>query len=788
MGKDLSFRGLSRHHGIDVEAPGNGELIARRAVASASSPAEGQGSGRGRSERKAGDAGKGREDAQAAELVSLLHQAAGATGNERPTEVPSFTAFGRAAEARGVELKVFTTAAGKRVAIGYRYGGKYFRASSLGPELTLRGLDSYLSIAIDPQRDHDYLDEVKVILPETEYTPEDQEKLIRQVADSIAHAADGAQGDTRTFLEKLKEAGVSVRLYLSPEGNPRQVAYSFEGAFFTDKALGREYSLRGLADYFDLTFDPTRDADLVAARSVRLGRDAAIDRESLAVVVEERILEAAVDQPSFADFHQRLEAAGIKLHIYSDGKRQGLSYEHRGVNLSASSLGPAYTLKGLEATLGVSIDPELDKPLFDSLTKQIEARKDGIDLGDEVRQAVAAAAQSSGDLGEFVRRCAEADIRVLFHLDEAGQVRGISYRLEHQSFSGRELGPAYTARGLINYFGLTVDSPGDAAVLAANSIRPRSGEDVSKPLPTPAWTPTAASQLSDNLLRLRSSRASSELARASAALRLSPVEAIRTAAHAQYLLHAATHPGAAARLLLRELPGGQVVNEALALFGAFRSPTAAVSYALRLTARTLHGAAELSRPKHPSDRLARQLLDAYARAALSDAPSLEAYVARLEVGGIEVRLEQLPKGPRLVYHLGDQSVPAEQLGQPFTLRALEGRFGATDANLPPSVFEPSSRSPRPGADPGDPGRPIGEPHLAPREAREGTGEPNHLATSRGVPGAPGASPSDPSAPPGPLAPDGNPLTTAPRPSGPATEPPALSDAGNASQCSSSSPF
>ena len=232
---------------------------------------------------------------------------------EPSLQTPRFTAFGRAAEAKGVEVLVFTQQTGERVAIGYRYGGTYFRASSLGPELTLRGLDSYLSIAIDPGRDFEYLEKVKVVLPETEYSPKDREKLIRQVADSIAHAADGAAGDTREFLEKLKENGVSVRLYLSPEGAPRQVAYSFEGDFFPDKALGREYSLRGLADYFDLTFDPVRDADRVTSLAVRLGTNAAIDRESVAALVEERILEAAVDQPSLADFHQRLQAAGIKL-------------------------------------------------------------------------------------------------------------------------------------------------------------------------------------------------------------------------------------------------------------------------------------------------------------------------------------------------------------------------------------------------------------------------------------------------------------------------------------------
>lgn len=352
LGKDLSFRGLARHHAIDVEAEDCRELIAERAVVSGRASEKSQSPAEGRRGKGKGEARSREEtDRLKAELVVLLHESATVAipatvatvadmATVEPPEpglgpasppLPRFTAFGRAAEARGVEVRVFSHPDGEPLGIGYRYGGVYFRASSLGPELTLRGLNSYLSIPLDAQKDAAYLDEVTVKLPKTEYSPEDREERTRKVADSIAQAADGASGETREFLAGLEQAGISLRLYLSPEGAPRQVAYSFEEEFFTDKALGLEYGLKGLSQYFDLAFDPERDADLIASIAVRLGKDAVVDRETIVAVLQERILAAAEGQPTFPDFHQRLGDEGIKIHIYSDGKRQGLSYEHRGV-------------------------------------------------------------------------------------------------------------------------------------------------------------------------------------------------------------------------------------------------------------------------------------------------------------------------------------------------------------------------------------------------------------------------------------------------------------------------
>ncbi|HEX4959739.1 MAG TPA: relaxase/mobilization nuclease domain-containing protein [Thermoanaerobaculia bacterium] len=790
LGKELSLGGLARHHGLDVESPESRKLISQRGVASGRTTERGQGP----AERRQGK-GKGREkgkddpaelERRKAELVALLHAAAaeGEGGAEAP-RLPRFTAFGRAAEAKGVELRVFSHAGEEPLGIGYHYGGRYFRASSLGPELTLRGLNSYLSVAIDAQEDRAYLAEVTVEIPKTEYKPEDREELTRKVADSIAQAADSASGETRAFLAGLEEAGVSLRLYVSPDGSPRQVAYSFEGEFFTDKALGREYGLKGLAQYFDLAFDPEKDAELITSLVVRLGKDAVVDRETLAATLEARILAAAADHPSFSELHRRLGEEGIKLHVYSDGKpdgkRQGLSYELRGVRISASSLGPAYTLKGLESSLGVAIDPERDRALLDSLTTKVSSRPEGPDLREEVREAVSMAAQSSRDLGDFVRRLEETDVRVLFHLDEGGQVRGISYQLDGRSFSGGELGPAFTAHGLVSFFGLPVDSPAHAAVIEAHAIRPRAGTEGDSPAPPAHWTPEAATQLSQGLERLRMRGVGPELGRASAALRLDPVSALRTAAHAHYLWSAATHPTLAARMVLRMAPGGELADGALALFGAFRSPVAATFYALRLASRTLHGAGELARPRHPGDQLARQLLHTYAQAALSDAPSLEAYLARLEVGGIEVRLDPLAPSPRLVYRLGDEPVPADQLGPSFTLRALKARFGDTDEDLPALLREPAARAVRPGEAAGDPaepaqqlGRPAGGPVADPGESVSRAAG----ISGRGASGAAGASPTESASASGADAPERVALRASPPSAGPAAELPAPGGAGD----------
>jgi hypothetical protein len=133
LGKDLSFRGLARHHGIDVEAEDCRELIAERAVLSGRASEKGQSPSEGRRGRGKGEGARNPADTERlkAELVVLLHESATAAtaattaataataadkadSDPASLRLPHFTAFGRAAEARGVEVRVFSHPEGEQ--------------------------------------------------------------------------------------------------------------------------------------------------------------------------------------------------------------------------------------------------------------------------------------------------------------------------------------------------------------------------------------------------------------------------------------------------------------------------------------------------------------------------------------------------------------------------------------------------------------------------------------------------------------------------------------------------
>src|SRR5712691_6512055 len=71
---------------------------------------------------------------------------------------------------------------------------------------------------------------------------------------------------------------------------------------------------------------------------------------------------AAAGRPTFSEFLQRLEAAGIRAvpSLQTSGRVNGMSYELAGTRIKGSDLGRAYTALGLEKQRGVRHDGERD--------------------------------------------------------------------------------------------------------------------------------------------------------------------------------------------------------------------------------------------------------------------------------------------------------------------------------------------------------------------------------------------------------------------------------------------
>lgn len=99
--------------------------------------------------------------------------------------------------------------------------------------------------------------------------------------------------------------------------------------------------------------------DTEPARDQRSPRDP--DTFDLAAL-RTRINTAATNQPTLSEFMNRMEASGVHVipSMQSSGRLNGFSYEFDGVRVKASTLGRAYTPKGLQEKKHVSYEPSRD--------------------------------------------------------------------------------------------------------------------------------------------------------------------------------------------------------------------------------------------------------------------------------------------------------------------------------------------------------------------------------------------------------------------------------------------
>lgn len=379
---------------------------------------------------------------------------------------------------------------------------------------------------------------------------------------------------------------------------------------------------------------------------------------------------------------EQLHLRGVAVHLHAggpDGKPVGISFEVEGLHFAGGSLGRAFTWTGLQRHYGLSVTPEDAPCIAERLTQAASHAPSGRAF---VRQSIdLALTQRPANLKELVAELDRSEVSVRFHLTPAGEPRGISYQHKNQTWTGSEIGKHYTLGGL-GRRGVQFDRSTDASLVAqlatqraTTSARTTERPDLSTwkgPTAEDTWSSGALRELRTRLARLRPPKGSGrrELSAALYQLRRAPAVAIRTAAHAQYLLSALTSPQRAARLLLGLSPAGKPIADLLAFAGAFRSPRAAVLFALRLGYSKLHAP--------PPDPLAPKLIDAYVKAALVDGP--RSAIARLAEAGIRTEL----RAGRLVLTLADQTLAAHTLGNAHQeLKTAYAHFSHSRAGINP---------------------------------------------------------------------------------------------------------
>ena len=571
----------------------------------------------------------------------------------------SFTEFVLLAQDSDIGIVVYQDHTTRELrGIGYSAHGSRIPAYALGPELSLRGLESHFGIVPDSIQDAQVLARTTVAVSYSSSPPPHPDGPLLEALSSAIWRAASSSGDAADFVDRLASEEVELRLYVA-DGKPVQVAYGFGERFYQPhRDLDTSLDLPGLAEGHGIVFDPTRERALLEEIGVQLAPAASVDKVALLPEIASLVERAAGDGHSFADLVIGLENAGVKTHLFTrDQAILGISYEYRGVYVSGRSLGPEYTLSGLSEHLGVlPPDPVGDRDLLDSISKELPASPPNPrDLFEEVQDRIAlAAVQAAGSPEAFLKALDQARIVPVLSVDEEDQIRGLVYRLQGRDIDARELGPAFTPTGLRSHHGI------DLQAAPAKSVDRR------------LWTAELAQSLREDGRR--------PLVNASERLSREGPGALASLANARYVLANLTEPTRLLQVAARRAGApARVASDALALLGVFSSPRVAVTTALRLTASSFARAARKTMPRHPGEAaLAADLIRTYAEAALATAPSPSLFAARLRLAGIEISIESSVSGhPSLVYQIGEHLVPDETFGRQLTWRHLKRRFGET---------------------------------------------------------------------------------------------------------------
>lgn len=316
--------------------------------------------------------------------------------------------------------------------------------------------------------------------------------------------------------------------------------------------------------------------------------------------------------------------------------------------------------------------------------RQLE-RKGEVSVRLRLQDLIDRAAADRPAMSTFITRLQEAGVEVAPRVATTGHVSGISYSLDGVGFRGSALGRSYSWAGLRENLGVDYQPDRDLASVRAAAGR-SAGREIARA--GTAWSPESVDALKRELAALPQTGGRSGVSRAVAKLARVGGEALSGPADAMSVAYALRSPRSAVRFAAARVPGLGAVRPLLDLAEATRSPLGLLLYGARLA--TAAGRLALPRvaDKARSSAPARSVVAAYARAAATGRPDMPAFLERLRVAGVEP-LPLLGRGGEvraIVYRVGGELIPGQELGPSFTWSGLQRRLGVS--------YEPERDLPR----------------------------------------------------------------------------------------------
>ena len=127
-------------------------------------------------------------------------------------------------------------------------------------------------------------------------------------------------------------------------------------------------------------------------------------------------------------------------------------------------------IRELEKELGlIQVQPswELER-IAPSTGHKHKAKREGATdepIKIQLQQAIDTAASGNPTMPELIRKLKGKGVKAILHFQSTGRVQGLTYELDGITFSGTQLGKAYTFPGLQKYRGVTYEPDRDALLL-----------------------------------------------------------------------------------------------------------------------------------------------------------------------------------------------------------------------------------------------------------------------------------------------------------------------------------
>jgi uncharacterized phage-like protein YoqJ len=193
----------------------------------------------------------------------------------------------------------------------------------------------------------------------------------QQLQDGIDAVLAESQG-LDDLSDRLAEQGIQTKITYGYNDQPIGITYSKSGVTMSGSNLGKRYTLENLNQVWqrqelddELAIVP---ADYSHAVAVRARMKATID-------------EVSQDKPTLSEFIERLDEAGIHVHLrfgklrHEKGQVKAITFSEGNVAYLGQSLGEAYHFTELQEQLGIDYDPQRDNPWYKAWRTTVENRQ-----------------------------------------------------------------------------------------------------------------------------------------------------------------------------------------------------------------------------------------------------------------------------------------------------------------------------------------------------------------------------------------------------------------------------